>query len=207
MHQHRWAWKPVVEFIIMTASEIEMGYLLGVSHAGNTHTELHLPVLLCYYYYFSDRSAKPQIFSCSPLVIHRAAAAAAAVMAVISPAAARIIYGGNLVTSTCSFQTGCRSEYILKSSKPNSPKWLRQPQTTGTNGKTDSLGEKWTEGKRTREEDREEAKAGRALRNNLVLWVWSFSSFSSCHMMPLVSDPQLELLLRAISPSSSTFLH
>lgn len=59
----------------MTASEIEMGYLLGVSHAGNTHTELHLPVLLCYYYYFSDRSAKPQIFSCSPLVIHRAAAA------------------------------------------------------------------------------------------------------------------------------------
>lgn len=205
MHQHRWAWKPVVEFIIMTASEIEMGYLLGVSHAGNTHTELHLPVLLCYYYYFSDRSAKPQIFSCSPLVIHRAAAAA--VMAVISPAAARIIYGGNLVTSTCSFQTGCRSEYILKSSKPNSPKWLRQPQTTGTNGKTDSLGEKWTEGKRTREEDREEAKAGRALTNNLVLWVWSFSSFSSCHMMPLVSDPQLELLLRAISPSSSTFLH
>lgn len=84
----------------MTASEIEMGYLLGVSHAGNTHTELHLPISLCYYYYFSDRSAKPQIFSCSPLVIHRAAAA---VMAVISPAAARIIYGGNLVTSTCSF--------------------------------------------------------------------------------------------------------
>lgn len=55
----------------MTASEIEMGYLLGVSHARNTHTELHLPVSLCYYYYFSDRSAKPQIFSCSPLVIRR----------------------------------------------------------------------------------------------------------------------------------------
>lgn len=80
----------------MTASKIEMGYLLGVSHVGNTHTHtaafprLTVTPVIIIIIIFCDRSPKPQIFSCSPLVILRRRRPDVYYF----PAAGRIIYEG-----------------------------------------------------------------------------------------------------------------
>lgn len=126
--------EPVEEFIIVTASKIEMGYLSGVSHVENAHTNTHRWLRCCCYYYyynFFDRYPELQIFSSSPLVIrcHRRRSNVyyfPAARALAAAAARWIIYEWD----SAGFQTGSRSAAILKSSKPNSPKWFRQTKDT-----------------------------------------------------------------------------
>lgn len=80
----------------MTASKIEMGYLLGVSHVG-THTascisptDCGAVIFIIIFFFFFDGSPELQIFSCSPLVIlHRRRSDV-----YYFPAAGRIIYEG-----------------------------------------------------------------------------------------------------------------
>lgn len=78
----------------MTASKIEMGYLLGASLVRKLHGELTvaLSFLLSFSFFMFDRSPEPQILSCSTLVVLCCRQSGVYYF----PAAGRIIYEGTL---------------------------------------------------------------------------------------------------------------
>lgn len=165
MHQHRWAWKPVVEFIIMTASKIEMGYLLGVSHIGNTHRaafpRLAVALLLLLLFSLFWQIAQAANLQLQPISNPPLPSA----WCLLFPSSRTDNLWGETLSSTCRFHTGSRSEPILQSSKPNSPKWLRQEhKTKGTvtcwftrreGGRKEEMKGRWTD---RRKEGRKESR-------------------------------------------------
>lgn len=103
----------------MTASKIEMGYLLGASLVRKPHGELTvaLSLLLSFSFFMFDRSSEPQIFSCSTLVVRRRRQSGVYYF----PAAGRIIYEGTL-SDYPQVSNRKQVETLLQSSKANSEK-------------------------------------------------------------------------------------